>query len=96
MRARIKVTDLNLRQWDYVTTQIPVDGREFLPGVPRVCVVFELTPDFSELHVEMDVAEFLTTMVRLESIRNEVVAVASAALTPDADDMPSVGIVRQD
>jgi hypothetical protein len=87
MRARVKVTDLNLRQWDYVTTQIPVDGREFLPGVPRVCVVFELTPDFSELHVEMDVAELLTTMVRLESIRDEIVAIASAALVPDAEEI---------
>lgn len=82
MRTRIKVADLNLRQWDHLTTEVPVDGREFLPGIPRVCAVFELTPDFSELHIEMDVAEFLTLMLRLENIRNETVAMA--ALTPDA------------
>lgn len=80
MRTRIKVADLNLRQWDHLTTQVPVDGRTFLPGIPRVCVEFELTPDFQVLHIEMDLAEFLTLMLRLESIRNEVIAVAEAAL----------------
>jgi hypothetical protein len=72
MRTRIKVTDLNLRQWDHITTQVPVDGRVILEGVPRVCVVFELTPDFSELHVEMDVVEFAALVVKLNTIKNEV------------------------
>jgi hypothetical protein len=94
MRTRIKVTDLNLRQWDYVVTQIPVDGREFFPNVPRVCAVFEVAPEISALHVEMDaeflavmdVAEFLTVMLKLEQIKNEpdVSELASAVLTPDA------------
>jgi hypothetical protein len=86
MRTRVKVTDLNLRQWDHITSVVPVDGRVILEGVPRVCVVFELTPDLSELHVEMDVVEFAALVVKLETIRNEVAVedVAKAALTPDA------------
>jgi hypothetical protein len=86
MRTRSKVTDLRLRQWDYVVTQIPVDGREFFPNVPRVCAVFEVAPEISALHVEMDVAEFLTVMLKLEQIKNEPDGseLASAVLTPDA------------
>lgn len=86
MRTRIKVTDLNLRQWDHITTQVPVNGREFLEGVPRLCVEFEMAPELSPLHVEMDVMEFAGLMVRLDSIRNEPdpALVAQAALTPDA------------
>lgn len=90
MRTRIKVTDLNLRQWDYLVSQVPVDGRTFLPGIPRVCVEFELTPDFNELHIEMDSAEFLTLMLRLENIRNEVIAVAEAALAETSGEYPVV------
>lgn len=86
MRTRVKVADLNLRQWDHLVTQVPVDGRVILEGVPRVCAVFELTPDFSELHVEMDVVEFAALLVKLNTIRNEVAVadIATAALTPDA------------
>lgn len=86
MRTQIKVGDLNLRQWEHITTQVPVDGRVILEGVPRVCVVFELSPDISELHVEMDVVEFAALVVKLNTIRNEpsVAEVATAALTPDA------------
>lgn len=86
MHTRVKVTDLNLRQWDHLTTEVPVNGREFLDGLPRLCVEFELTPDFHQLHIEMDVAEFATLMTKLEGIRNEpaVAEVAQAALTPDA------------
>jgi hypothetical protein len=86
MHTRVKVIDLNLRQWDHLTTEVPVNGREFLDGLPRLCVEFELTPDFSSLHIEMDVAEFATLMTKLEGIRNEpdVAEVAQAALTPDA------------
>lgn len=86
MRARIKVTDLNLRQWDHITTQVPVNGRTFVEGVPRLCVEFEVAPELSPLHVEMDVMEFAGLMVRLESIKNEpaVEELAQAMLTPDA------------
>jgi hypothetical protein len=86
MHTRVKVTDLNLRQWDHLTTEVPVNGRTFLDEVPRLCVEFELTPDFSSLHIEMDVMEFAALMTRLQTIRNEVAVadVAQAALTPDA------------
>lgn len=86
MRTRIKVTDLNLRQWDYLTTNVPVDGRDFLPGLPRVCAVFELAPEISEFHIEMDAVELAGLLVVLEGIRNEpaVEQIAMAALTPDA------------
>lgn len=83
MHTRVKVKDLNLRQWDHLTTEVPVNGREFLDGLPRLCVEFELTPDFHSLHIEMDVAEFATVMTRLEGIKNEaaVAALAEAALS---------------
>lgn len=86
MRTRIKVTDLNLRQWDYLTTNVPVDGRDFLPGLPRVCAVFEVAPEISELHIEMDLVELTGLLVVLEGIRNDPdpALVAQAALTPDA------------
>jgi hypothetical protein len=71
MRTAIEVKDLNLRQWDHIQTEVPVDGREFLPGLPTACVVFEVSPDLSALHVEMDLAEFIGLMLRLEQIRNE-------------------------
>jgi hypothetical protein len=78
MRTAIEVKDLNLRQWDHIQTEVPVDGREFLPGLPTACVVFEVSPDLSALHVEMDLAEFIGLMLRLEQIRNEA-AVAELA-----------------
>lgn len=86
MHIKIKVKDLNLRQWDYLTTEVPVSGRTFLPGLPRVCVEFELTPDFHSLHIEMDVAEFAGLSTVLEGIKNEtaVADIAQAVLTPDA------------
>jgi hypothetical protein len=86
MRTRIKVADLNLRQWDYLTTNVPVDGRDFLPGLPRVCAVFEVAPEISELHIEMDAVELAGLLVVLEGIRNDPdpALVAQAALTPDA------------
>lgn len=85
MRTRMKVADLNLRQWDHITTTVPVDGRVILEGVPRVCVVFELAPEISEIHVEMDVVELAALLVKLNTIRNDPdpELVAQAALTPD-------------
>lgn len=79
MRTAIEVKDLNLRQWDYIQTNVPVDGREFLPGLPTACVMFEVSPDLAVLHVEMDLAEFIGLMLTLENIRNEPNTVAVAA-----------------
>lgn len=70
MRIKTEVTEVNLRQWEYITTQVPVNGREFLSSLPRVCTVF-VSPGAQELHIEMDVTEFLTLALRLENIRNE-------------------------
>jgi hypothetical protein len=78
MRTAIEVKDLNLRQWDYVQTNVPVDGREFLPGLPTACVVLEVSPDLSALHVEMDLAEFICLMLTLEAIKNEPSTTARA------------------
>lgn len=72
MRTQIKITELNPRQWEYLTTEVPVNGRTFIDGLPRACVVFE-SPAGQELHVEMDAAEFTTRMIRLDAIRNEAV-----------------------
>jgi hypothetical protein len=80
MRTAIEVKDLNLRQWDYIQTKVPVNGREFLPGLPTACVTFEVSPDLAVLHVDMDLAEFIGLMLRLENIRNEP-AVAELAET---------------
>lgn len=81
MRTQIEVKDLNLRQWSYITENVPVDGRTFLPGLPTACVVFEVSPDLAALHVEMDLAEFIGLMLVLESIKNEpVVALAAETL----------------
>lgn len=86
MHTRVKVKDLNLRQWDHLTTVVPINGRTFMNEVPRLCVEFELTPDLHQLHIEMDVAEFAALMIRLERIKNEkgLAEIAQAALTPDA------------
>jgi len=96
MRTRIKVTDLNLRQWDHLQTKVPVDGREFLPGLPTACVVFELTPDMAELHIEMDLAEFVGLMLTLEAIKNEVPvplqAVASQMAEGLLSETPGAGV----
>ena len=78
MRTRVKVSDLNLRQWEYLQTNVLVTGREFLDGLPRACVVFELTPDMAELHIEMDLVELAGLMITLNAIKDEV-AVADLA-----------------
>lgn len=74
MHTNITVTDLNSRQWEYLTTEVPVDGRTFLDGLPRLCVEFARTflDSPAQLHIEMDVAEFATRMIRLEGIKNEI------------------------
>jgi hypothetical protein len=68
MRIQTTVTDLSPRQMRYVTERVPVDGREFLSGVPRTCTVFELSEGIN-LHVEMDVVELASLMVTLAGIQ---------------------------
>lgn len=85
MRTQIKVEEVNLRQWEYIRTEVPVDGREFLPGESRACVVFicEAANPLvdEELHVEMGMVEFITLMLRLVRIGDETVAI----LVPTVD-----------
>lgn len=81
MRARVKITDLNLAQWDRVHERVRT-SYEIEPGAATVCAVFELAP-MTERHVEMPVQEFATLMVELSNIHNTGL-VAEAALTPDA------------
>ncbi len=72
MRTRVKVTDLNLRQWEYLQTNVLVTGREFADVLPRGCVVFEMVPGMAELHVEMDLVELAGLMVTLNGLKDEV------------------------
>jgi hypothetical protein len=88
MRTRIKVADLTLSQWDYLTTQVPVNGRTFLPGMPRACVEFELTPDFSSLHIEMDLVELAGLMVVLAGM--DLKRLAEVALSETTGEIPTV------
>lgn len=79
MRTQIKVEEVNLRQWEYIRIEVPVDGREFLPGESRACVVFICEACHplvdEELHVEMGMIEFTALMSRLQLIGNETVAI---------------------
>lgn len=72
MRVSVKVEDISPRQWEYLVTEVPVDGRTFYDAVPRLCVEFAQTQDSPvRLHIEMDAAEYALVMIRLERIENE-------------------------
>ena len=82
MRTEIKVSGLSLNQWEYLIDKVPVSGREFMAGVPRVCAVFELDRnDGIQLHIEMDIVELTGLIVRFAAI--EARDLARAALAPD-------------
>lgn len=68
MRTKIKVTDLDLSQWDYIQTHLERAYR-FAPGMPRVCVEFELTGQLDPVHVEMPVREFMLFVEELNAQR---------------------------
>jgi hypothetical protein len=80
LRTQIKVLDLTPGQQEYIASNVPVNGRKFLLGLPRVCVEFEFSDDYLSLHVEMHVTEFAALVVVL----NEMARTAEAALSPDA------------
>lgn len=67
MRTTTEVKGLSPRQADYIRTNVKVDGRDFLPGLPKMCTTFELA-EGEELHVEMDVVEFAGLMAVLGSM----------------------------
>lgn len=91
MQTQIKVMDLNLVQWEYLVNKVRVIGREFLPEIPRACVLFELNPGVSELHIEMDLVELVCLMVRLASMDSP-----QAAAIPQPDRGPRDAIGRSD
>lgn len=68
MRTRIKVTDLDLAQWDWIQTTLNRTYR-FGEGQPRMCVEFELGPEIGATHVEMPVREFMLFIEELDSKR---------------------------
>lgn len=78
MRTQITVTELNDRQWDHLTNEVPVNGPEILAGAPVLCVVF--TKEGVDLHVEMDLVEFTTLLAHLENIKNETVVTTKDTL----------------
>jgi hypothetical protein len=89
MRTKIEITELSLGQWDYLTTRVPVNGRTFLPGMPRACVEFSLTPDFNSLHIEMDLVELAGLMVVLAGM--DLKRLAEVALGETTGEIPIVG-----
>jgi hypothetical protein len=91
MQTQIKVMDLNLVQWEYLVNKVRVIGREFLPEIPRACVLFELNPGVSELHIEMDLVELACLMVRLASMDSP-----QAAAIPQPDQEARVPFWRSD
>lgn len=82
MHTKIKVKDLSLVQWDWIQTHL-VRDYEFTPETVRVCVEFELTPDFNLTRVELPVRAFMHLMNQLQGIETRARA-AEAALAPDA------------
>jgi hypothetical protein len=89
MHVKVKINDLSLAQWEYLRREVPVGGRDFLPGLPRVCAVFELTAEVTglqvgmdELHVEMDVIELSSVLIRLKGLDIRDQAEAALAETP--------------
>lgn len=77
MRTQITVTDLSLKQCDWLQTQL---GREHeVPvGAARVCVQFELGLEFSPIHVEMPARKLARVLDMLEHS-----SLMEAALSPD-------------
>jgi hypothetical protein len=68
MQTQIKVTGLNLRQWDWLQDNVLIEY-QFAPFDPRLCVEFELNEDIGTRHVEMPVSVFSVLMMVLHSLR---------------------------
>ena len=78
MHSLIKVTDLSLRQWDYLQTNVKHD-HQFQADQVRVCAEFELTPDLASVHVELPITDLAGMLIVLQGI--EKAAQAEAVLT---------------
>jgi len=81
MRARIKVTDLSLAQWDHVQDQLQ-ETYDIADGAVRVCVEFELDPQMNTRHVEMPVRVFVGFLTRLARIQRHA-ELADSGITCD-------------
>lgn len=90
MRAGITITDLSLRQWDYLQSNVERAHR-FQAGEVRTCVEFQLTPDLNSIHVELPIVDLVGLLYVLQAI--EMGAQAEAILT-DAEQI--VGRVVED
>lgn len=93
MRARIKVADLTLRQWDFLQDHLPA-SYEIPDNAVRVCVEFELDPEIGARHVEMPVRAFVALMTRLQRIEHhgELEAMQTGTATlgkdPELEELP--------
>jgi hypothetical protein len=67
MRIRVKITDLDEVQWAELHQMVPAGGYDFIEGMTRVCVVFELATQ-TERHVEMPLMVFSKVVARLAHV----------------------------
>jgi hypothetical protein len=67
MRTRIRVTDLSIRQWDWLQGQLLVEY-QFAPFEPRACVEFEIGTGVAVRHVEMPLPASVGLMMVLHSL----------------------------
>lgn len=67
MRAMIKVSDLTLRQWEWLQSNLKVEYGVSGSDV-RVCVQFELVPEVGPAYREMSVRDFMALMSRLKDV----------------------------
>ena len=65
MRARIKVMDLSLAQWDWLQDNLP-ETYAIPENAVRVCVEFELSSEIGARYVEMGVRQFIALMAQLQ------------------------------
>jgi hypothetical protein len=83
MRVKTKVTDLTIRQWDYLQSNV-LTSYEMPTGVVRVCAEFELTEMLSR-HAEMPVHMFAGLLAQLEHIALIDAALPMARAVPDTE-----------
>lgn len=81
MHAKTKITDLSLRQWDYLQDNVE-HRHQFKAGEVRVCVEFELTPDMSSIHVELPIVDLAGLLTVLQGIEQ---AAQAEAILSDAE-----------
>lgn len=71
MRAMIKVSDLTLRQWEWLQSNLKVEYGVSENDI-RVCVQFELIPEIGSAHREMSVRDFTDLLADLKNVHRPV------------------------